>query len=808
LLNQFSIPTATQDYFHTSTSGSVTLKGLNPSRGYVFNLFGTRNDPETRISTYTLQGSNQYSGNLTTSGLNLGGTGYNGNNNTILITNTVMPKSNGEIVLTISRTAGSFAYLGILKFEEVEPIYKTMYVDFGPNDVTNGNITTSPDKFGNYWNNVTDPNTTATAVNLVSNTNLATGASISISAPLLKNGIQNGGLLSPSSILLNAFAIPTATQDYFHTGTSGSVTLKGLNPSRGYVFSLFGTRNDPETRITTYTLQGSNQYSGTLTTSGLNIGGTGYNGNNKTILVSETIMPGLNGEIRLTITRTAGSFAYLGVMKIVEVPAIVLQPFCAIKDNSKIAVMGSSVAFGLGASNNQGYVYQYTQQLSNRFNAGKGKKWTVSNISVSGNNTSAVLSRWNRDLLPLCSKYVVYGLSLGNEGIVGGGQEVFNRFRDNLQLLISKSRAEGIEPIIANCYTRGDYTSTEYNYVKQMNLLINSWNVSSVNLLGAVDNGAGQWATGYMSDMSHPNTLGHTELMYSLVPSLFDALDAGKPQPTFVNGTSLSMGAATNYKLEFIPEEVIHPFTISFDVKSTNAGTICQLENSNGLGSLSIVSGAGNVQYRSPSSNGITGNTSITNNQWHKITLTHYYAQGRTLLYIDNVLQGTVVEKIISRKFTIAGENSPVADYRNMLFYRSGMNSSEIAALNGNNLLKSSLELYSPLDAQGITGSDTLVNLAQSTNKIIKRRISNLATARSSSNSNFSDINIYPNPAYNELTIVSDNLVDKVAVIDIHGTELLSGNKNTIDISSLSAGCYTVKIIQQDQVQIRKLIKQ
>ncbi|RZJ57594.1 MAG: hypothetical protein EOO55_03055, partial [Hymenobacter sp.] len=31
---------------------------------------------------------------------------------------------------------------------------RSVYADFGPNDVTNGNITPSPDVNGNYWNNI------------------------------------------------------------------------------------------------------------------------------------------------------------------------------------------------------------------------------------------------------------------------------------------------------------------------------------------------------------------------------------------------------------------------------------------------------------------------------------------------------------------------------------------------------------------------------------------------------------------------------------------------------------------------------
>jgi uncharacterized protein YjdB len=420
LLGDFAINTATQDYFFTQTSASFTVGGLDKTKGYVFYLFGTRNDAETRTTTYTLQGSNTYSGTLQTSGTNLGGTGYNGNTKTILASDAVTPDSNGQISVTVTKTAGTFGYLGVMKIKKVIPVTgvslgstslsltvgststltatvspssatnqsvswtssntsvatvssngvvtaitagtatitvttadgskmvtcavtvtdavsaaTTIYVDFGPNDVTNGNITPSPDVNGNYWNNVTNTSASSTAVNLVDNKNLSTGAYLTITSGFSSNGIQNGGLLSPSSSLLGDFAINSATQDYFFTQTSASLTIGGLDKTKSYVFYLFGTRNDAETRITTYTLQGSNTYSGALQTSGTNLGGTGYNGNTKTILASDAVTPDSNGQISVTVARTTGTFGYLGVMKIKKSASVIAVTSVALETASQ-----------------------------------------------------------------------------------------------------------------------------------------------------------------------------------------------------------------------------------------------------------------------------------------------------------------------------------------------------------------------------------------------------------------------------------------------------------------------------------------
>ena len=722
LLKDFAINTATQDYFHTDNTASFIIRGLDVSKGYVFNIFATRNDPEVRRSNYTLVGKTTYSATLQTSGTNLGGTGYNGNNSTILVTNTITPDAKGQIAITVRKELGSFAYIGALKIEEVRiPVtaLKTVYVDFGPNDGLNGNTTASPDQNGNYWNNVTNTNATAPQVDLVDKANTLTGAYIKIISGFSSNGIQNGGLLSPDAGLLGDFAIPTATQDYFHTAGSSSLSIRGLDKTKGYVFNLFGSRNDPEKRITTYSLSGATFYNGILQTSGTDLGGTGYHGNTKTILTSDIIIPDDNGHINLTVTKTEGTFGYLGVMKMSQVNPVVFEPNCPIKDNSRIAIMGSSVPSGTGATNNQGYAQLYAQLLTTRANTGVGQPWNVSNISVPGNNTISVINRWDNDLLPLCSKYVIYALSLGNEGITTGGQATFDQFRDNLKLLINKSRQQGIEPIVTNCYSREDYTATEYNYIKQMNLLIHSWNVPSINLLGALDNGSGRWATGYKSDDLHPNDAGHLEFKYAIVPSLFDALKAGKSQPYRIEGTSLSLSPASGYKLQIKPEEILHSFTFSYDIQTSSTGQVAEMSTAAGQNKL-VINPSGRMDYSSASSTGITGLTVLNDNQWHKVTLTHYYAMGKTLFYIDKILQGSISEKIVTTAFDLNGSNAPTANYRTLLFYRSAMSAEEINAMVDANLLKSSLEIYSPLDGANIFSADPIVNLAQSTNKVRK----------------------------------------------------------------------------------------
>lgn len=468
---------------------------------------------------------------------------------------------------------------------------------------------------------------------------------------------------------------------------------------------------------------------------------------------------------------------------------------CTTTGDYKISVMGSSVANGQGADNMQGYAYMYAQLLQQRYSDNLSEyDWQRSNISINGNNTSNVLDRWNKDLLGDCSSYVIYGLSLGNEGIHDNGQTAFNSYKDNMLLLIDKARAAGITPVVCNNYTRTDFNATDYAYIKQMNLLMHEWDVPSINMLGAIDNGSGNWADGYQvsGDIYHPTTDGHREFFYVMVPSLFDALEAGKAQPALVTGTSYQLGKTVSDDcIEFTPENIVHPFTLSFDFQTGTAGTIASFENATGTGSIKI-DDSGNLIYESPLTGSISYTTSVLTQSWHKVTLTHYYAQGRTVLYVNDTKAGEINEKLEPAKFRLSDSNAPdVIDFRQLFFWRAGMNGDEIAALNTGKMLKSSLEIYAPLDTNG----DASANLAQSTNTIA---VKNLATIISPVEK--SEIRLYPNPASNKIMIfgLANECQYEYRICGLDGKTLqmdsLAENNNEINIESLTSAYYLLEL--------------
>ncbi len=192
----------------------------------------------------------------------------------------------------------------------------TILIDFG--DTISG--TTSG--LGNTWNSVVDSNPVS---NMADTSGGATTIDIFISAGGFgeNGGAGGGGLASPSQALLGDLAVASATNDYFFTSGTQSLTLTlgGLDPTKTYNLDFFGTREQTATRQTLYTVVdnvgSSNQV---LTTSGTAIGDGGYDGNNDTVASFTNLVPNGSNQISFSFTTNNSTFGYLGAMRITAVP--------------------------------------------------------------------------------------------------------------------------------------------------------------------------------------------------------------------------------------------------------------------------------------------------------------------------------------------------------------------------------------------------------------------------------------------------------------------------------------------------------
>ena len=921
LLGDLAIATATQDYIHMEGAQDYSVihfGGLDLNKAYRFYLFGSRQATDDRAGYFELTGENSWKDQMAMSG-NAIGDGYNGNNNKILTSDLIFPDRNGNIDLTISKKySGGMVYLNCMKIEEVSgetrpnqelTLKQKMYFDFGEtsND-SRGHQTSGTDVNGNYWNNITSGSSGSNAITanktitIKNSANISTNAHFVVVDKTYTNGINAGGNNSPSANDLGDLAIKTATEDYvfIDNGDARSFKLTGLKTAHCYRFYIYGTRNHTDNRCTQYTFKGQRTWVSGQSTSGYDVGGYGYPGNLRNILMTDYIYPDRSGNILITMQRVAG-MAHISAMKIEEYEGgtrpeeplefaslslsgnaenvnfksvgsniyeayarlnagtfnltgtvdsdevtlydngdgtfsltgdatfsvasdcvaritvntadntVVVLPVTmnvrgnigggnpaipykadgvfegevtlpettsqqwvdktmyfalnnndtyAIKrlqgaatryvlgevekgqsveniyqnagtytitvdmkqmvynisapiDENRISVFGSSVANGQGANDYKGYRYLYGQQLIARHNEGRSDNaFYTTNVSIGGNTTNNLLNRYD-DLIRDFGRYVIFGLSLGNEGIHGASnqQAVFNQWRDNMLTLINKVRADGKIPMVMNNYTRGDYNDDDYYYVKQLNLLIHEWDVASTNVLGSIDKGNGQWADGYVSDTYHQNTAGHAEFMYAMVPSLFDAIKAGKAQP--VRDQTKSMTIEAGKSIFFEPEETVHPFTVTVRLKGTE-GQVVRLTQSSGAQQATVrVNANGTVTYTSPTGSTITSTTTINDDAWHYVTLTSYYAQRRTILYVDKTKAGEVGERLARIETVSLGDDANSREVSELSFWRSGMTPEEINAVCDGRMLKSSLEIYAPLG-----GESDMANLAQCTNTL------------------------------------------------------------------------------------------
>ncbi|WP_088323113.1 T9SS type A sorting domain-containing protein [Polaribacter tangerinus] len=342
---------------------------------------------------------------------------------------------------------------------------ETLFVDFGPNDSTNGNVTSNPDSNGNYWNNPIDPKAaTASPLTLIENDNTNTNYTLNVNTDMFTNGIQSGGLINPEVSLLGEFAINTATQDYFTSnGDLGELTISNLNSNYGYKFSMFASRTGSATRSTKYTLTGSNTTSGTLVTTGTGIGNNSYDGNNNTIYTSDYVFPDSSGNIKINISKAAGAFCYINAMKIESYSGL------SIVNVATITLSGNNITSNRETSKITATILPETADE-------KGVTWSVSDDSIAY----------------ITQEGIVYPKSNGNVEITATSKEENSTVSGTINLAISNQHEPSNDFLIdfgENNTTSGNQTTspdTNNNYWN--NLIDPETTASAISLIDKTGN--------------------------------------------------------------------------------------------------------------------------------------------------------------------------------------------------------------------------------------------------------------------------------------------------------------------------------
>ncbi len=379
-----------------------------------------------------------------------------------------------------------------------------------------------------------------------------------------------------------------------------------------------------------------------------------------------------------------------------------------------ITFFGSSVCRGTGAENNHGYAWQF-------FNSGAidTVKFKYFNASTGGDNTIKVEreDRLSKKLLPTNPNIVVIGLSLGNEGIGQTRDDndrelILEQFRSRLLAMADSLNSLNITPVVVNCYANSNFNESHYNITKRMNRLINTWKYPSVNVLGTIDDLTGKWVEGYVNDPLHPNTAGHREMSYAVVPTLFDAIIAGKKTPKYDwhgSYTTVINQDHVEYPLSIEIESTMHSFTVSFRFKDSHDGSIAGYISGNQNHTISIVDST--IFYKELS---IPFPAYLKD--WTHVVLSHSYANQKSLLFVNGELVGSVREQLSPTQVHFGGTAQSI-DLKDIALHRSSLNESEVLDLFNKKFIQSSLEFYNPL-TNSIEGR-VISNHAQSLSDVI-----------------------------------------------------------------------------------------
>jgi lysophospholipase L1-like esterase len=379
-------------------------------------------------------------------------------------------------------------------------------------------------------------------------------------------------------------------------------------------------------------------------------------------------------------------------------PAVAQEP-----DERRIAVMGSSVAAGWTTSyeaegdQRDGWAFRLERLLATR-------GWSFAHVSVPGDDTGRVLARMDDDLGGTNARFVIVALSLGNEGLGRGDRdEVCARFEHGLEQILARCREMGVSPVLGLCYGKDGFGPQDHERLQQVNVRLQAWDVPTIDFLGAMDDGAGGFPAGTSPDGVHPDDRGHEELFLAVPPSLFEALVAGKPRPErpAARGHVTIVAGGDGAPLSWVPQDVVHPFALAFEVRVAGPGVVVAVLGLDGERTLEV--GAdGRLRYAPVAGEPVDTRAAVADGAWHHVALSHRHLAGETLLFVDGVLAGRTAERVEPLQLvlgdTAEGGRAPrSADYRDWMVFRSALSAAEVTALREGQVLTGSLEIYAPL---------------------------------------------------------------------------------------------------------------
>lgn len=748
LLGDLAVETATYDYFfvdQSNASGQMTFAGLDPSKSYRFYTFASRKATDARLGAYRFEGLNSWTGAMQAAGNALDNSNSQ-NEKVILVSEPIFPDNDGKIVLTMINGQKVYLPVNAMKIEELSNVERPDLKNYTSLVISGDGIAQGETtEFVNRGKNLFELyiSTQGGAYSLEATD--SDGNKVQLPLENLASGINR------ITVDLNTLEVSTLPVTYF--------CVEG---------SAVGGWNTTGVELT-YQGQGIWNYKGQI---------SGYDTTSDPGRVNFIMNKSWDHQFK----RVSGSASKLAYNEGDDIPlnpgtydiTVDLNNMTWVIANGldeldpyRVTVMGSSVSNGQGATNNEGYAHLFNLHLGERNENGLSENpFYISNIAINGNSSVDLLNRFD-DLEREYGKYVIFGISLGNEGIHGASDQnaIYNQFKTNMGTLIAKAREIGKEPIVMNNYTRLDFVPSDYDAIKRMNDEIARWDVPSINMLGAIDNGAGQWASGYQidTDIYHPNTAGHQEFFYAMVPSMLDAMHQGK-ELAMTRTTTDTFVLPSKNTIEFTPDGTVHSFTLAFSVSPNSDATVATINVAGSDVPAKISYEGGNFTATLPDGTDMTINASEGLNE---VVLSQNYARKHITFSVNGMTESkTGLTPFAPMDIALGESNKESAlTFGELMFYRSSMHTSSPFTEDGS-LNKSSLEVYVPMTSalENKAMSTIEVSLADNSSTSIEE-VGTVEATFSVSSTKKGVIDVYTSmPTPVNVCNVAGQIVDKATV--------------------------------------------
>lgn len=392
--------------------------------------------------------------------------------------------------------------------------------------------------------------------------------------------------------------------------------------------------------------------------------------------------------------------------------------------NNKILILGSSVAYGTGATSNHGWGYMLTTALSGTYN--------IVNKAIGGDTTTLCINRFYTDVVPEKPSVVIIALSLANEGLISGNPKtVVEQFLKGIEKLIKMCRAEGYKVIVTGVYPNNDYNATHYKFLKIADESLQNLGVPYIGFLGAVDDGTGKWLPGTFADAGHPNDVGHDLLFNTFDLTLFNKVATYIPnyKQQTRNIISFQSSTAGTIPISYTPNTACKSITVSMRIRRTSVGNVGQsLLAFEGTSSIPVRLRNSVDAYEIADVNGtvINGTVLSSSNLETHIVVVINTKQNLIKFYTNGVLTGSATVGTLSACNMLSfgnrtgfSGNAIGFEYSDIMVWRTCLRDEQVKNLYNGIMPISSQVIYSPILDSTINVDSRLINLAPSDDDLL-----------------------------------------------------------------------------------------